>query len=181
MQGTAVDINSLASSPLRQLYDVLTTFEQHRAWVTSTKDSLLQRASSESVDNFGVDPADIVKKPTLETILCQTTTIPNISRFSRASGGSSELSQARTTQLSSLGAIPAELVSSLSPRDLKKLAILQLFSELTAQRIESWGRVTRLVITQPMDDFTANEPLKEACSMYHGPGWERNCLCMRTI
>jgi hypothetical protein len=194
-----LDPSSLSSSPLRQLYSVLSTFEANRDWSKAARAALLERVAArlppthqpdlflqhqqqqkqqnqspyvaspsttlediEKVLNIGLDNPDSV--------------LPNISRLSRAQSGQTTPMDISTGQgsfempIPTIGDIKAEvkadigegrklssqLASIMTTREMAAFAMLQMFTELSEQRIESWGRIARLIVLQPMDGFATS-------------------------
>jgi hypothetical protein len=46
-----------------------------------------------------------------------------------------------------------QLANAMTAKEMAAFDMLRLFEELSEERIESWGRVARLIVTQPMDGF----------------------------
>lgn len=161
----------LTSSPIRQLYEVLSVFEANRDWSNNARAQLLERVAarlppihqpdqfvlSSSLEEMGLQSAP-------ELSLNEKDTIPGISILSRNSTRQQEpiLPAVQTNGSgSSRGTAPTlspQLAKVMTTREMAVFAMLKMFSELSEQRIESWGRVARLIVTQPMDGFAAVKP-----------------------
>lgn len=57
----------------------------------------------------------------------------------------------------SIPGLSPQLANLMTTREMAAFVMLQLFGELAEKRIESWGRIARLIITQPMDGFATTE------------------------
>jgi hypothetical protein len=51
----------------------------------------------------------------------------------------------------SVRTLSPRLANLMTPKEMSDFAMLQLFTELAEKRIETWGRVTKLIVMQPMD------------------------------
>lgn len=156
---TSFDPAVLTSSPLRQLYEVLTVFEAQRDWSITARAALLERVAARlpsthqpdifllhsMLEEMGVDTGSLS-----DMSLNEGETVPAISRLSRSGQAQSKFSNNGSKQIPTLS---PQLASLMTTKEMSALVMLQLFGELSEKRIESWGRIAKLIVTQPMDGF----------------------------
>lgn len=169
---TSVDPAVLTSSPLRQLYEVLSVFEANRDWSQSARAALLEKVAARlpaphqpDVFMFHSMLEDLGMEGLPELDLSETETVPGISLLSRSatrpqistpqSDQSVDRTKSDNTKLS------PQLASAMTTREMAAFVMLQRFGELSEQRIESWKRVARLIVTQPMSGFVDTVKPKE--------------------
>ena len=154
----------LTSSPLRQLYEVLTVFEAQRDWSIAARATLLDKVAARlppthqpdvfllhsMLEELGVDV-----KTLSDLKLDESEDVPSISRFSRsaAQAPTKYSSQVSTSSTKQVPALSPQLASIMTTKEMSALVMLQLFGELSEKRIESWGRIAKLIVTQPMNGF----------------------------
>jgi hypothetical protein len=158
----------LSSSPLRKLYEVLSVFEAQRDWSNVARAALLDKVAARlppthqpdifllhsMLEELGVD-ASSLSGPAIE----DNEDVLGTSLLSRSS---KYFQQENKTLLSNGGgkSVPAlspQLANLMTTREMAAFVMLQLFGEMAEKRIESWGRIARLIITQPMDGFATTE------------------------
>ncbi|CAG8475213.1 1972_t:CDS:1 [Acaulospora colombiana] len=153
------------SSPIRQLYEVLSVYEANRDWSKKARQELLERVAARlpplhqpdvfmidsMLEEIGLDPLSTISSESPETI-------PKISALSRLNA--SRLDQPPrqgTIQLGDASKAPLtlspQLANLMTTKEMASYVMLQLFGELAEQRIENWARIARLLVTQPMDGF----------------------------
>lgn len=195
---TKIDPSSLSSSPLRQLYAVLSTFEANRDWSKAARAALLERVAARlppthqpnlflqhqqqqqqrQQQQYGASldtTLEDIEKALNITLEDPDSVLPNISRHSRLQGGQAAPMDISPLQAGVQSPIPVmddikaergagvgdsrklspQLASIMTTREMAAFAMLQMFTELSEQRIESWGRIARLIVLQPMDGFAA--------------------------
>jgi hypothetical protein len=168
---TSVDPSILTSSPLRQLYEDLSLFEANRDWSKNARVALIERVTARSQLPAAAPPQqpdnndDVFLFQSMLEDLGVTNIperditdgpIPAISHLFRSTNRAqpSGVSPSQMTEGGkSTPTLTPQLASAMTAKELATFAMLQLFGELSEQRIESWGRVARLIVTQPMDGF----------------------------
>jgi hypothetical protein len=200
-----LDPANLSSSPLRQLYDVLSTFEKHRDWSKAAREELLKKVAARAQQ-----PQQYQPSPTFQTFqdsygqllspstsLTSTgntlgdlermlgipvddpdvsTPLPNIEAMMGGIDPSKlswipDQSQAETLPLIPLpipktaselepsidtsNGLPPQFAELMTPRETAAFNMLQMFQQISEKRIESWNRIARLMVLQPMDGFAA--------------------------
>lgn len=161
----------LTSSPLRQLYEVLTVFEAQRDWSIAARAALLDRVAARlprahqpdvfllhsMLEELGVDVGSLSDLSTDEG-----EEVPAISRLSRSNAPAQSKFTQKISGSTSLAKTPPtlspQLASLMTTREMSALVMLQLFGEMSERRIESWGRIAKLIVTQPMDGFAGIRP-----------------------
>ncbi|PVG03622.1 hypothetical protein CPB86DRAFT_779360 [Serendipita vermifera] len=164
MQST-VSSAALMSSPIRQLYEVLSVYEANRDWSKKARQELLERVAARlpplhqpdvfmidsMLEEIGLDPLSTISNDTPETV-------PKISALSRLTAarldqplrhGASQFGDASKAPLT----LSPQLANLMTTKEMASYVMLQLFGELAEQRIENWARIARLLVTQPMDGF----------------------------
>lgn len=161
----------LTSSPLRQLYEVLTVFEAQRDWSIAARAALLDQVAARlprahqpdvfllhsMLEELGVDVGSLSDLSTDEG-----EEVPAISRLSRSNAPAQSKFTQKISGSTSLAKTPPtlspQLASLMTTREMSALVMLQLFGEMSERRIESWGRIAKLIVTQPMDGFAGIRP-----------------------
>jgi hypothetical protein len=158
----------LASSPIRKLYEVLSVFEAQRDWSNVARAALLDKVAARlppthqsdlfllhsMLKELGVDV-----EPLSDLTIDDKEDALGISLVSRSTN---HFRQEHLQLLSNGGgkSIPSlspQLANLMTTREMAAFVMLQLFGDLAEKRIESWGRVARLIVTQPMDGFATTE------------------------
>jgi len=158
----------LTSSPLRKLYDVLSVFEAQRDWSTAARAALLERVAARLPPTH--QPDIFLFHSMLTELGVDAGSISDLAfGGNNAALGINPLphssSQFQQEALKPLSNGKSTLTPTLSPqlanvmttREMAAFAMLQLFGDLAEKRIESWRRVARLIVTQPMDGFANAE------------------------
>lgn len=202
MQST-FDPSQLSSSPLRQLYDVLSTFERNRDWSKATQEALLRKVAARSSQYQAYEEPYAQLSPSFASTpnspsAFTTSTVEEIERMLgipvddpdllnrlpniQATMAGVDPNQLQTLQFWSVpelvpvstpvslsapvqepsvpeptGLLLPQYADLMTPREIATFHMLQLFYEISKQRIESWGRIARLVVLQPMDGFATVE------------------------
>jgi hypothetical protein len=164
MPSTTNNISSAAlmSSPIRQLYEVLSVYEANRDWSKKARQELLERVAARlpplhqpdvfmidsMLEDIGLDPLSTLANDVSDTV-------PKISALSRLNA--SRADQPLRQQLGDASKAPLtlspQLANLMTTKEMASYVMLQLFGELAEQRIENWARIARLLVTQPMDGF----------------------------
>jgi hypothetical protein len=158
----------LTSSPIRKLYEVLSVFEAQRDWSNVARAALLDKVAARlpltrqpdvlllhsMLKELGVDV-----EPVSELTIDDKEDVLGISLVSRSSN---HFRQEHMQLLSNGGGkstptLSPQLANLMTTREMAAFVMLQLFGDLAEKRIESWGRVARLIVMQPMDGFATTE------------------------
>ncbi|KAG8814376.1 hypothetical protein FRC18_001994 [Serendipita sp. 400] len=167
---------ALTSSPLRQLYEVLSVFEANRDWSVTARKELLDKVSARiptahQPDIFllrsMLDDIGMAQSPQLSWD--DFDAIPSISQLSRSSNTTATPRTSSLPTPQSAKPVTAEdvikpgpiltpqIANAMTTKEMAAYVMLQMFGELSEQRIESWAKVAKLIVTQPMDGFASPE------------------------
>jgi hypothetical protein len=158
---SSISSAALISSPIRQLYEVLSVYEANRDWSKKARQELLEKVAARlpplhQPDVFMIDSMleDIGLDPLSTLSSGASDMVPKISALSRSNANKADqaLRQLGDASKAPLTLSP-QLANLMTTKEMASYVMLQLFGELAEQRIENWARIARLLVTQPMDGF----------------------------
>ncbi|KAG8823674.1 hypothetical protein FRC17_009258 [Serendipita sp. 399] len=169
----------LTSSPLRQLYEVLSVFEANRDWSVAARKALLDKVSARipqahqpdifllrsMLDDIGIAQSpqfpwdDFDPIPSISQLSRTTNATTNVTTPSRSSSLTTPQSAKPMTEgvTKPSPMLTPQIANAMTTKEMTAYVMLQMFGELSEQRIESWARVAKLIVTQPMDGFATPE------------------------
>jgi len=159
----SVDPYALTSSPIRQLYEVLSIYEANRDWSKNARAALIEGVIARTPTPHQPDMfmfhsllEELGMAPMPDLDISETEAIPGISLLAK-SNSRPQFSALQPNQVTGGGKaapkLTPQIANAMTTREMAAYAMLQLFGELSEQRIENWEQVARLIITQPMDGF----------------------------
>lgn len=158
----------LTSSPIRKLYEVLSVFEAQRDWSKVARAALLDKVAARlppthqpdifllhsMLKELGVDA-----EPLSELTVDGKEDVLGINLVSHSSNPfrQEHMQLLLNSDGKSVPTLSPQLANLMTTREMAAFVMLQLFGELAEKRIEGWGRIARLIVTQPMDGFATTE------------------------